>query len=83
MDLVSLGEMVLFVTPVAVELSVWRAGHGWDQPILMRVLWRGSIYLSSMKRAASSNSAVNDMIKLMIWERVRSGPLLYGMGTSS
>ena len=33
MALVILGTMVLFVTPELVELYVWRADHGWGQPI--------------------------------------------------
>ena len=36
MDLVRLGAMVLFVTSVAFELSVWRVDRGWGQPILTR-----------------------------------------------
>ena len=35
-----------------------------------------------MKRAASSDLAVEDITNLMIWARVRSGSLLDGMGTS-
>jgi hypothetical protein len=33
------GTIVLLVTPVAVELSVWIGLLGWDQPMAMRV-WR-------------------------------------------
>ena len=36
-----------------------------------------------MKRAASPNSDVEDMMNFIIWEKVRSGLLLAGMGTSS
>ena len=36
-DLVCLGTMVLFVTPTAVELSVWIRNFAWGQPISMRV----------------------------------------------
>ena len=83
MDLVSLGIMVLFVTSVTAELYVWRAEYIWGQPISMGVWQSGDTCLSVTKRAASSNSAVEDMMNLMICERVRSRPLLAGMGTSS
>ena len=36
-----------------------------------------------MKRGASSDSDTEDMPNLIIWARVRSGPLLNGMRTSS
>ena len=41
MALVGFGVMILFLTSAPVKLSVWRADHGWGQPILMIVLWRG------------------------------------------
>ena len=71
--LVRLGMMVFFVTPAAVELDIWRADHGWDQPILMKVWGRGAIFLATMKRAASYNLAEENMTNRMIWERISSG----------
>ena len=82
MALVRLGTMVLFMTPSAVKLFVCRSDRGWSQPILVRVWRRGGIFLVDMKRDASYYSAAEDMTNLMIWARVRSGPLLAGMGTS-
>ena len=83
MALVSLGNPLLFVTPSAVELSVCRSERVWGQPISMRV-WQGrGICLALMKCPASSNFSTEDMTDLMIWERVRSGTVLSGMGMSS
>ena len=46
----------------------------------MKVWQRGTIYLAVMKRDTSSDLAVEDINNLIIWVRVRSGPLLAGMG---
>ena len=83
MDFARLGTMVFFVTPVEVELSVWRSDHVWGQSILVRVWRRGGVCLAVMKRANNSYLASEYMTNLMIWARVRSEPLLNGMGTSS
>ena len=73
----------IFVAPAGVELSVFRADLGWGQPILMKVLWSGTICSEVMNRAASSKFAAEDMRNMMILGRVSSGPLLDVMGMSS
>ena len=83
MYLVRLGTMVLFVNPSMSKLYIWRDEHGWVQPIFMRVWQRGGIRLAVMKRAAIYNFYVEEMTNFMIWERVRSGLLLTGMGMFS
>ena len=42
----------------------------------------GTIYLSQMTKPASSTLAAEDTNNLMIWEIVRTGPLIEGMVTS-
>ena len=66
LNLVSLGVMVLFVTPATVKLSIWRDELGWGQPILMRFWQRGKISFVLIKRDASSELAARDMTSLMI-----------------
>ena len=61
-------------------LEVWP----WMGPAsFMGVWWRGTIYLEVMKRATSSDSAAEGLNNFMVWARVRSGPFLAGVGTSS
>ena len=81
-NLVCLGTMVLFVTPTAVELSVWIRDFVWGRPILMRVWRRGAIHLVEMKRGDSSASAAEDMTNLIISAMVRTGPLKAGVEVS-
>ena len=57
------GNIVLFLTPSAVELLVWRGVLGWGQPISMSVWRNGTMYFATMKIPASSNSASEDMTK--------------------
>ena len=83
MALVFLVTMVLFETQAEVELPIWRSDFGWGLPISMRVWWRGGVCLAVMKRAASSNSAAEDMTNLMIWVKGGSGMLLAGISTSA
>jgi hypothetical protein len=78
-----LGTMVLFVTPIAVELSVCTGLHGCGHPMLMRV-WRwGTISRAAMNNAASSASAAEAMTNLMIVAMVNIAPLKRGIGSSS
>ena len=71
--------MVLFVTPTAVELSVWIGDFAWGQPILMRVWRRGGIQLAVMNRADSLALAAEDMTNLIISAMARTGPLKAGV----
>ena len=81
MALISLWTILLFVTPAAVELSVWSAHLGWGQPISTKVCWSGDIYLGMMKRDESSTADAEDMTNLIILARASSGLFLDGMGT--
>jgi hypothetical protein len=72
--------MVLLVTPVAVELSVWIGIFGWGQPMAMRV-WRWEIISCTvMNCAASSDSAADAMTNVMIWGIDIMAPLNQGKG---
>ena len=51
------GTMVLFVTPTAVELSVWIGLCGCGHPMSIRVCWWGTILQAAIKSAASLASA--------------------------
>ena len=78
-----LGTMVLFVTPIAVELSVCTGLLGFGHPMSMRV-WRwGTISRAAMNNAASSASAAEAMTDLMIVAMVNTAPLKRGIGSSS
>ena len=65
-DLIRLGTVVLFVKPVAVELSVWMDDFGWGQFISVRVFCNGIITLAVMKSPPNSDLATEDMANLMI-----------------
>ena len=82
-DLICRFIVVLLVTPTAVELSVWIGDFGCGQPILVRVLRRGTMLFAHMKRPARSASAAEDMTNLIICAMARTGPLSDGTGTSS
>ena len=56
---------------------------GCGQPISMRLFLRGIMALAQMKRPESSASAAEDMMFLMIWAIVRTGPLREGTGVFS
>ena len=58
--------MLLFVNPTAVELSVWIGDLGFDHPISIRVLRRGTIVFAVMYRAASSASAADAITYFII-----------------
>ena len=75
MDLVCLGMLVMFVTPTAMVLLVWRGNCGWGKSILMRVWWKKTIPLVVMKRATSSDWAMENMVDVMIWAIGRIGLL--------
>jgi hypothetical protein len=76
------GTMVLFVTPTAVELSVWIGLHGCGHPISMSVCWWGTILWATIKSAASSASAAGAMTNLIMVAIVRTMPLKHGDGLS-
>jgi hypothetical protein len=69
------GIMVLFVTPTAVELSVWIGLCGCGHPMLMRVCWWGTILRVAIKSAASSALAAEAMTNLIMVAIVRTVPL--------
>ena len=74
-----LGTMVLFVTPIAVELSVCTGLCGCGQPMSMRVWELGAISRAEMNNAASSASAAEAMTNLMIVAMVKTAPLKRGI----
>ena len=82
-DFVLRGMMVSLDTPTAVELSHWMGDLGCGHPISVRDWHSGTISLAQMKRPASSASAAEDMMFLMICATVRTGPLYVGAGTFS
>jgi hypothetical protein len=71
----SFGTMVLFVTPTAVELSVWIGLRGCSHPMSMRVCWWGTILQGAMNSAASSASVAKAMTNLIMVAIVRTAPL--------
>ena len=75
--------MVLFVTPIAVELWVCMGLRGCGHPMLMRVCRWGTILRAAMNNAASSASAAEAMTNLMIVAMVKTAPLKQGIGSSS
>ncbi len=75
--------IVLLVTPVAVELSVWIGLFGSGQPIEMRVCLWGIISLAITKWAASSDSVADAITNLMIWAIERTAPLNCGNSSFS
>ncbi len=79
----SFGIMVLFVTPTAVELSVWIGLRGCGHPMPMRVCRWGTILWAAIKSAASSALAAEAMTNLMMVAIVRTVPLKHGVGSSS
>jgi hypothetical protein len=77
------GTIVLLVTSVAVELSVWIGIFGWGHPIEIRGCLWGIISLAITKRAASSDSTANAITNLMIWVIERTAPLKCRNGSFS
>ena len=82
-DLMRLTIIVLLHTPTAVVLLVCMGVFGCDQFISMSIWRRGTISLAVMKRAASSDSAADDVTNLIICAIVRTGPLNFGKGSFS
>ena len=82
-DLIALLTMVLLVNKIAIELSVWIGKLGFSQPISMRVLRSGIIFLDVMYTAAISDSAYDAMKDLMICSIVNTRPLIFGFGSFS
>jgi hypothetical protein len=76
------GTMVLFVTPTAVELSVWIGLRGCGHPMLMRVYRWETIVGVAIKSAVSSASATKAMTNLIMVAIVRTAPLKCGDGSS-
>jgi hypothetical protein len=77
------GTMVLFVTPTAVELSVWIGLRGCGHPMSMRVCRWGTILWVAIKSAASSASAAKAMTNLIMVAFVRTTLMKHGDGSSS
>jgi hypothetical protein len=77
------GTMVLFVTPNAVELSVWIGLFGCGHPMSMRVCWWGAVLRVAVKGAASSASSTKAMTNLIMVAIVRTVLLKRGDGSSS
>ncbi len=75
--------MVLFVTPTAVELSVWIGLHGCGHPMSMRICRWEPITQAAIKSAASSALAAKAMTNLMMAAIVRTATLKRGVGLSS
>ncbi len=78
-----MGTIVLFVTPIAIELSVCTGLRGCGHPESMRVWRLGTISRAAMNNAASSASAAEAMTNLMIVAMVNTAPLKRGIGSSS
>jgi hypothetical protein len=77
------GTMVVFVTPTAVELSVWIGLCGCGHPMSMRVFWWGTILRAAIKSAASLASAAKAIANLIMVAIVRTASLKRGVGLSS
>ncbi len=77
------GTMVLFVTPTAVELSVWIELCGCGHPMSKRVCRWGTILRVAIKSTASSASAAEAMTNLVTVAIVRTTLLKPGDGLSS
>ncbi len=74
--------MVLFVTPTAVELSVWIGLCGCGHPMSIRVCWWGTILQAAIKSAASLASAAEAKTNLIMVAIVRTMLLKCGGGPS-
>ena len=83
MDLVALRTMMLVVTPIAVELLVWKVSFGCGHPILMGDWQIKTMTLAVTKSAASSDFAVEVMTNLMIRVRVKIAWISCRSGSSS
>ena len=79
--MVALLTIVLLVNYADVDLSVWIGVLGCGQPISMSVLRSGIISLDVMYSASISASAVDTIIFLMICAIVKTGPLIFGLGS--
>lgn len=77
----TLGWMLLFTIPQAVELSVWMGVGGWGCPISSRICLIYTVSLALVHSAPSSASAADDMTALMICAMFRMDPLGGGMSS--
>jgi hypothetical protein len=73
--------LVLLTTPSAVELSVWIGLLGCGHPMSMRVWQWGIISHAAIKRAASLDSAADEVTDLMSWAMESTAPLKRGYGS--
>jgi hypothetical protein len=73
------GTMVLFVTPTAVELSVWIGLRGCSHPMSMRVCWWGTILWAAIKSVASSALVAKAITNLMMGKFGRTALLKHGV----
>ena len=71
MDLLLRWMIILFMTPESVELLVWIVDGGCFQLISINIWWMGTISLTVMYSAYSSDSTAEDIKKLMIWDIVK------------
>jgi hypothetical protein len=75
--------IVLLVTPVAGEFSIWIVFFGWGQPIEMSICLWGITSLAVTKRATGSDLAADAIANLMVWAMERTTPLNHGNGLLS
>jgi len=72
--------MILFVSSAfAVELSVCIGVSGWGWPSSTSAYRIETAIFALMNSAPNSASAADDMTALIIWEILRTAPLLRGM----
>ena len=77
------GTMVLFTTPAAAELSVWRGDFGCGHFISCKVCLIATISCAVMNIAPNSASEAEDMTNLVIFESDITGPFHWGMALFS
>jgi len=78
--LVRLGWILLFITPSAVELSVWMGVRGCGWPISRSICLMCTASFALIYNAPNSASAADDITALIICEMFRIAPLLGGKG---
>ena len=75
--------MVLFTTPAAAELSVWRGYFGCGHFISSKVCLIATIFCAVMNIAPNSALEAEDMINLMMFASVSTGMFHQGMASFS
>ena len=77
----SFGTMVLFTTPAAAELSIWRGDFGCGHFISCNVCRIATISCAMMNIAPSSDSEAEDMTNLINFANVSTGPFHRGIAS--